>query len=536
MKILRGGGITDPISQEQIQQAVNAYLEDNPVSGMTDEQVQQLNQVVQDVAEKLNSNLGANNAGKYLVVGDDGEIIVSDAPVISDEQVKTAVDNYLEENPVQGDTYFELVSSGTSVTNGVSLDISGLLANAPSYGEWDDLQNWYRMSYRGDSIPALNGLPAEKIISKPIQGIPYFRAFTDQSNQYSLNNAVGFYGSDSDKAITEEGHEVKVCSKTYAYIPVDNLPDDTQGAGVIIVYPTESYDYYYIKIDDVFLANNNTGKYNRTNPTYIAAFDSGVLENPLMSIAEYNEQYLKMKDEYLDGYYKNMFAYEPFVTIFKNYFAQMAPKVGIPQTFGKAIYIGGDSLHAYAGGDGKSTSGFVTDWNKYLGFSVVVNAGYAGSTWSELTGGGGLKRAKDLISAGTVYDVIILAWGTNDDTGGNGIIDDDASDADGATMVAAMKWIITNLRNTFKNTSVGVIIPPPKNTDDGIKIKGDLMIQVCELLHVPYVDMREYISISDLGGDHVHLGTGAGKYGTAEASLIMRICQYGDTLYPGTIE
>lgn len=452
------------------------------------------------------------------------------------KKTNTDYDAEWTDAPVGGDTYFELVNNNTSVTNGVSLDISGLLANAPSYGGWDDLQNWYRISYRGDSIPALNGFPAEKIISKPIQGIPYFRAFTDQSNQYSLNNTVGFYGSDSDKAITEEGHEVKACSKTYVYIPVDNLPDDTQGAGVIIVYPTESYDYYYIKLNDAFFANNNTGKYNRTNPTYIAAFDSGVLENPLMSIAEYNEQYLKMKDEYLDGYYKNMFAYEPFVTIFKNYFAQMAPKVGIPQTFGKAIYIGGDSLHAYAGGDGKSTDGFVTNWNQYLGFSVVTNAGYAGSTWSELTGGGGLKRAKDLISAGTVYDVIILAWGTNDDTGGNGTIDDVASDAEGATMVAAMKWIITNLRNTFKNTSIGVIIPPPKNTEDGMKTKGDLMIQVCELLHVPFVDMRQYVSISDLGGDTVHLGTGAGKYGAAEASLIMRICQYGDTLYPGNSE
>ena len=71
---------------------------------MTDEQVQQLNQVVADVAEKLNSNFGSDNAGKYLVVGDDGEIIVSDAPVISDEQIKTAVDNYLEENPVSGMT------------------------------------------------------------------------------------------------------------------------------------------------------------------------------------------------------------------------------------------------------------------------------------------------------------------------------------------------------------------------------------------------------------------------------------------------
>lgn len=45
---------------------------------MTDEQVQQLNQVAQDVAKKLNSNLGSDNVGKYLVVGEDGNIIVSD--------------------------------------------------------------------------------------------------------------------------------------------------------------------------------------------------------------------------------------------------------------------------------------------------------------------------------------------------------------------------------------------------------------------------------------------------------------------------
>ena len=517
-----GGGTVDP---EQIKQAVNGYLEENPVSGMTAEQEQQLNQNISDVSD-LKSALEQKGlpAGGTL-----GQVLVKKSDENYDAEWKNV-------SAGTSDQYFEMVSSGSSTTNGVSLDISGILSNPPTSGEWDDLQNWYRMSYRGDSIPALNGLPTDKIISRPIQGIPYFRAFTDQSNQYSLNNAVAFYGSDSDKAITEEGHEVKGCSKTYVYIPVDNLPDDTQGAGVIIVYPTESYDYYYIKINNEFFANNNTGKYNRTNPTYIAAFDSGVLENPLMSIAEYNEQYLKMKDEYLDGYYKNMFAYEPFVTIFKNYFAQMAPKVGIPQTFGKAIYIGGDSLHAYAGGDGKSTDGFVTNWNQYLGFSVVTNAGYAGSTWSELTGGGGLKRAKDLISAGTVYDVIILAWGTNDDTGGNGTIDDVASDAEGATMVAAMKWIITNLRNTFKSTAIGVIIPPPKGTEDGMKTRGDLMIQVCELLHVPYVDMREYISISDLGSDTVHLGKGAGKYGAAEASLILRICQYGDTLYPGTTD
>lgn len=503
-----------------------------------------LEQQYPDVIEQILTELDTIKAGggSYtLPIMSDTQLGGGKAISKTDEDVPVAVDPETgqlfvptyPENTGQGDLYFEMVSSGSSTTNGVSLDISAILTEYPSYSNWDSLHNWYLTNYNTD-IAVSNGIRKGKLVSKPIKGVCYFRGFANSSNQYAVNNGVMFYGCDSDKALEEEGHPCTlIASKKFQYIPVDELPDGSTECGVIVIYPQEEYQYYYIELDGAYYS---LGIQNRLNPTWIAAFDSSVLDDPLMSISLKHDTFLKMKDEYLDGYYKNMFVNPQFIRIFKNYYAQMAPKTGILQTFGKAIYIGGDSLHAYAGGDGKSTDGFVTNWNQYLGFSVVTNAGYAGSTWSELTGGGGLKRAKDLISAGTVYDVIILAWGTNDDAGGNGTVDDEASDADGATMVAAMKWIITNLRNAFKNTSIGVIIPPPKNTEDGMQTRGDLMIQVCELLHVPYVDMRQYISISDLGGDTVHLGTGAGKYGAAEASLIMRICQYGDTLYPGNSE
>ena len=54
------GGTVDP---EQIKQAVNGYLEENPPSGMTAEQEQQLNQNTTDVAD-LKSAIG--NVGTYL--------------------------------------------------------------------------------------------------------------------------------------------------------------------------------------------------------------------------------------------------------------------------------------------------------------------------------------------------------------------------------------------------------------------------------------------------------------------------------------
>lgn len=538
----------DQTWEDKVQEIIRQMFEEKhngmPKGGTAGQVLTKTSDADYDVTWKdiPSSGGGSSGGGSYtLPIMSDTQLGGGKAVAKTDEDVPVAVDPETgqlfvptyPENTGQGDLYFEMVSSGSSTTNGVSLDISGLLIAYPSYSNWDSLHNWYLTNHNTD-IAVSNGIGKGKLVSKPIKGVCYFRGFANSSNQYAINNSARFYGCDSDKALEEEGHPCTlIASKKFQYIPVDELPDGSTECGVIVIYPQEEYQYYYIELDGAYYS---LGIQNRLNPTWIAAFDSSVLDDPLMSISLKHDTFLKMKDEYLNGYYKNLFASDDFKNIFRNYYAQMAPKVGTPQTYGKAIYVAGDSLHAYAGGDGISTAGFMTNWNQYLGFSVIINAGYAGSTWSELTGGGGLKRAKDLISAGTVYDVIILAWGTNDDAGGNGTVDDEASDADGATMVAAMKWIITNLRNAFKNTSIGVIIPPPKNTEDGMQTRGDLMIQVCELLHVPYVDMRQYISISDLGGDTVHLGTGAGKYGAAEASLIMRICQYGDTLYPGNSE
>lgn len=80
-----GGGTVDP---EQIKQAVNGYLEENPVSGMTAEQEQQLNQNTTDVADlkntleqKMNINQGSINKGKTIIVGEDGNLIVDNFPI-----------------------------------------------------------------------------------------------------------------------------------------------------------------------------------------------------------------------------------------------------------------------------------------------------------------------------------------------------------------------------------------------------------------------------------------------------------------------
>src|SRR5699024_1701283 len=64
------------VSDEQVTTAVNLYLEENPVSGMTAEQEQQLNQNTTDVADlKSAINSKAPNAGwnPEKIIGTDAE-------------------------------------------------------------------------------------------------------------------------------------------------------------------------------------------------------------------------------------------------------------------------------------------------------------------------------------------------------------------------------------------------------------------------------------------------------------------------------
>lgn len=252
---------------------------------------------------------------------------------------------------------------------------------------------------------------------------------------------------------------------------------------------------------------------------------------------------LRPKAAYRAGFYRAMANTSDFWRYFGATALENLPDVAVPQTRGKSIYLGGDSLHDYAGGDGKATEGFVTKWNRHLGANVT-NHGYAGSTWTGTTGGGGIKRVTDLVAAGKPYDVVILAWGTNNDeivitdedgkpktVQNNGTIDDEASNAEGCTMVAAMKWCVGQIRAAFPKTAIGVIIPPPSYTNEQLDPKADLMVQVCELLCVPYVDMRKVLTIEEMMSDNVHLDSDSAlKYGAAEAELILRICSYGPAL------
>ena len=210
------------------------------------------------------------------------------------------------------------------------------------------------------------------------------------------------------------------------------------------------------------------------------------------------------------------------------------PVVMRRHTHGKSLVWYGDSLGAYAGGNGRAGEGFLTQINKYLGMEMD-NRGYAGSNWTGTHAGDAPIRIQQLLDDGVEYDVVLLAWGTNADE--NLGTPQDAPAKDGS-MCAVMKWAVQSIRTVYPHTGVGIVIPPPGSGGMGCsEEKANLMIECCrsEDMHVPYLDMwhEGYIvgstSISDgsngLNYQDVHLSAaGRDRYASALMPFVERLC------------
>lgn len=85
--------------EQDIREYAEKYFEENPVSGMTEEQEEQLSTNTQDIknlkinlSDKLNNNQGVENKGKAMMVGDNGILFPSDIKAIS-TKLKNAILN-----------------------------------------------------------------------------------------------------------------------------------------------------------------------------------------------------------------------------------------------------------------------------------------------------------------------------------------------------------------------------------------------------------------------------------------------------------
>lgn len=207
-----GGGTVDP---EQIKQAVNGYLEENPVSGMTAEQEQQLNQNTEDISslseEKLNKNQGISNSGKYLVVGADGNITFSDESTDSPEK------------PL-GDYNYSLPDG---------------------YKKVDYIDSKGTLHYFLDWTPTVNSRMVQKVI--PVEGVNTFIGFVADNNLsfgYQINVSGGkvstylgdsFGNSESKKSFEPDYKQ---------YITVDIANGSQKVEGLEIGTKTSIFDVY----------------------------------------------------------------------------------------------------------------------------------------------------------------------------------------------------------------------------------------------------------------------------------------------------
>lgn len=201
---------------EAMQGYVNAYLEENPVTGgMTEEQKQQLNKNTEDISslseEKLNKNQGISNSGKYLVVGADGNITFSDESTDSPEK------------PL-GDYNYSLPDGYKKVDY---IDSKGTLHY---------FLNW---------TPTVNSRMVQKVI--PVEGVNTFIGFAADNNLsfgYQINvsgEKVRTYLGDSfDNSISEKSFEPDYKQ----YITVDIANGSQKVEGLEIGTKTSIFDVY----------------------------------------------------------------------------------------------------------------------------------------------------------------------------------------------------------------------------------------------------------------------------------------------------
>ena len=203
------GGTVDP---EQIKQAVNGYLEENPVSGMTAEQEQQLNQNTTDVADlksalpdKLDTNQGAENKGKSMVVGEDGGLVP--------ENVKVNVDSTLSNEGEAADakaTGYELEKRLTKE------DTIEQLENGPY--KLQKKKIWDGAAENGADSPLFK---VSDYIDVQVGGYSIFYK-DDQSTVVregwgTYSNIKGVYPEVSYVKVRDSTSSVQVCEKIYEY-------------------------------------------------------------------------------------------------------------------------------------------------------------------------------------------------------------------------------------------------------------------------------------------------------------------------------
>ena len=191
-----GGGTTD----------YNDLTNQPQLNGVTLEGNKTLDQV-----GVLAKNQGSGNSGKYLSVGSDGNVVPADAPsggTVDPEQIKQAVNGYLEENPVSGMTA-EQEQQLNQNTEDVS-DLKSALDQKITINRIDGVEGKFK--------PAVVNLASKENMNNYVAGYGGEQVYVGSSYSYTIevnpekNYIIEFDGKFPDNGISDPNYKW-ICEK-----------------------------------------------------------------------------------------------------------------------------------------------------------------------------------------------------------------------------------------------------------------------------------------------------------------------------------
>lgn len=419
------GGTVDP---EQIKQAVNGYLEENPVSGMTAEQEQQLNQNTTDVADlKIALEQKINKSGwtpdKYLGTDSDGNVIVKNAPDDSGGSTETSSQNLIDPSQYTNSGY----AGDLFAQFGGNIDVFNT--------EIDTSENktFYYRVYRNNQV-----------------------------YDHKVGLRVGCYDSSGDWLYTMVDNSGDYMENFESYTREDGTNDEpletVEGSKVvvkIIGILTIPSEVSKIKI-------GNQQAYNSLRVFYPAFAISDEKITNFGSITNEDYSLIQGTSDSEEGVASN----KPLLN--------------------KLLGMMGDSLTNWGGGN-DTQDGFLKIIHDRTGISTV-NLGLAGATWEEADGQTqpGVTRVDTYVSGAVRYDCIAFLLGTN--VANQGEVTD-TSDTK-TTMCGAIKYCLEQLITLSPTTPIIVFLPPQRaegNTEQ--KARNDIIKQICEIYGVYTFDL-----------------------------------------------
>lgn len=249
------------------------------------------------------------------------------------------------------------------------------------------------------------------------------------------------------------------------------------------------------KIVDGATTKLGYGKITISEECYVRIIYPANISNPVIVKDEYGTKFdnytydkkeMMIQEEYSEGFSKNIAndinIYHP--EILKDIANSVRP------LYGKKWIQIGDSNTAYQG----QNLGNAIIEQRALG--SFTNMGTAGATWAINSAGdnySAVKKVDNLISSAnpdnqlcTDYDIITIMMGTNDINIGE--ITDTSSQTD--TMCGAIRYCLEKLCYYYRQSAIGVILPPQRAEGNSIqKTKNEKIKSICEEFAIPTLDL-----------------------------------------------